>query len=129
MTHGDCVVIVDDDDSVREATMSLLRSMNVASVAFASAEEFLSSDWLDRAACLLLDVQMPGMNGLALQRHLADTGRRIPLIFITARTDEAIRSLAAHSGALCLLTKPVSAGDLLDGLRTALSSTRGSFPQ
>jgi FixJ family two-component response regulator len=129
MTHGQCVVIVDDDDSVREATMGLLRSMSVASVAFSSAEEFLSSDWVDRAACLLLDVQLPGMNGPTLQRHLTDGGRRIPLIFISARPHEEIRRLAAHSGAVCLLTKPIRARDLLDGLRKALSLTRAPHPQ
>jgi FixJ family two-component response regulator len=129
MTHGQCVVIVDDDDSVREATMSLLRSVSVACVAFPSAEAFLRSDWVDRAACLLLDVQLPGMNGLALHRHLTGSGRRIPLIFLSARPSEEIRRLAAHSGAVGLLTKPVRARDLLDGLRTALSLTRAPHPQ
>jgi FixJ family two-component response regulator len=129
LTHGQCVVIVDDDDRVREATMSLLRSVSVASVAFPSAEDFLSSDWVDRAACLLLDVELPGMNGPALQRHLTGSGRRIPLIFISARPSEEIRRLAAHSDAVCLLTKPVRARDLLDGLRRALSLTRAPHPQ
>jgi len=72
---------------------------------------------------------MPGMNGLALQRHLSAAGRRIPLIFITARADDEIRRTALHSGAVCFLTKPVSPCDLLDGLHTAWSSRTGPASQ
>jgi FixJ family two-component response regulator len=129
MIDGGYVVIVDDDLSIREATLTLLRSMSIRSVAFASAEDFLASAWLDHASCLLLDVHMPGMNGLALQRHLVAAGRRIPLIFITAREDEKIREIALRSGAVGFLIKPVSMGDLQDGLHTAWSSVSGSAPQ
>jgi FixJ family two-component response regulator len=129
MIDGGCVVIVDDDLSIREATLTLLRSMSIRSVAFASAEDFLASAWLDHASCLLLDVHMPGMNGLALQRHLVAAGRRIPLIFITAREDEKIREIALRSGAVGFLIKPVSMGDLQDGLHTAWSSVSGAAPQ
>src|SRR5258708_6363585 len=96
--------------------------MGFNAVAFASAEEFLSSDFVDRASCLVLDVQMPGMGGLNLQDHLASIGRDIPIVFVTAYSDEAARARALESGAICFLTKPFTEGDMLDGLRTALGS-------
>ena len=129
MTYGGCVVIVDDDDSFRAATLSLLRSMRLVSVSFASAEEFLSSEWVDRTSCLLVDVNMPGMNGLALQRHLTAVGRRIPLIFLSALVDDEIRLAALRSGAVSFMTKPVSDAELLDGLRLAWSSAPHVPPQ
>jgi FixJ family two-component response regulator len=119
------IAIVDDDLSMREAAMNLFRSMGFTAVAFASAEEFLISDQIERTSCLVLDVQMPGMGGLKLQEHLAATGRHIPIVFITAYPDEGVRAAALSSGAVCFLAKPFKEDDLLDGLRTALTPDAG----
>jgi FixJ family two-component response regulator len=116
------IVIVDDDESIREAATNLFRSMGVPAMAFASAEDYLASDLLDRTSCLVLDIHMPGMSGLALQQRLADEGRHIPIVFVTAFTDEASKNTAMGSGAICFLTKPFKEADLLDGLRSALAS-------
>jgi FixJ family two-component response regulator len=126
MTPQHCIAIVDDDQSVREAAMNLFRSMGFPVVAFASAEEFLDSDSVERTSCLVLDVQMPGMGGLRLQSHLASAGRHIPIVFVTGYPDEGVRTKALASGAVCFLTKPFAEGDLLDGLRSALTSTSES---
>ena len=126
MTPQHCIAIVDDDQSVREAATNLFRSMGFPVVAFASAEEFLDSDSVERTSCLVLDVQMPGMGGLRLQSHLASAGRHIPIVFVTGYPDEGVRTKALASGAVCFLTKPFAEGDLLDGLRSALTSTSES---
>jgi len=123
MTPQHCIAIVDDDQSVREAATNLFRSMGFPVVAFASAEEFLDSDAVERTSCLVLDVQMPGMGGLRLQSHLASAGRHIPIVFVTGYPDEGVRTKALASGAVCFLTKPFAEGDLLNGLRSALTST------
>jgi FixJ family two-component response regulator len=123
MTPQHCIAIVDDDQSVREAATNLFRSMGFPVVAFASAEEFLDSDSVESTSCLVLDVQMPGMGGLRLQSHLASAGRHIPIVFVTGYPDEGVRTKALASGAVCFLTKPFAEGDLLDGLRSALTST------
>ena len=122
MTSQRCIAIVDDDESVREAATNLFRSMGLTVVSFSSAEEFLRSTDVERTSCLVLDVQMPGMGGLDLQRQLAASGREIPIVFVTAYPDPAVRDKALKSGAICFLTKPFDEGDLLDGLNTALSS-------
>ena len=123
MTPQHCIAIVDDDQSVREAATNLFRSMGFPVVAFASAEEFLDSDGVENTSCLVLDVQMPGMGGLRLQSHLASAGRHIPIVFVTGYPDEGVRTMALACGAVCFLTKPFAEGDLLDGLRSALTST------
>jgi FixJ family two-component response regulator len=122
VSHEHCIAIVDDDESVRDAARNLFRSMGFMAVAFASAEEFLSSEGADDTTCLVLDVQMPGMTGPALQKHLAAAGRRIPIVFVTAYPDEGVRDRALKSGAVCFLTKPFREEDLLGGLRSALQS-------
>jgi FixJ family two-component response regulator len=115
-------VIVDDDESMQEATMSLLRSLGLPAVAFASADEFLASGVMSRTVCLVLDVHMPGMGGLTLQAHLASIGRHIPIIFVTAFSDEEIRTRAVESGAVSFIVKPFTEQDLLDGVRSAWPS-------
>jgi FixJ family two-component response regulator len=120
MDHHHYIAVVDDDKSVREATTNLFRSMGLMAAAFESAESFLSSEAVDWASCLVLDVQMPGMDGLRLQTHLAAIGRRIPIVFVTAYPDDQTRSKAISSGAVCFLAKPFSEDDLLDGVRSAL---------
>jgi FixJ family two-component response regulator len=124
VTEPNYIAVVDDDESVREAVTNLFRSMGLTAYPFASAEEFLSSGALEHACCLVLDVQMPGMGGLNLQTHLASIGKGIPIVFVTADHDEAMRHRALQSGAVCFLTKPVDEGDLLEGLHSALPSSR-----
>jgi FixJ family two-component response regulator len=116
------VSIVDDDESIRESIKSLLRSVGVRADSFASAEEFLNAGYQHDAACLILDVRMPGMGGLELQQRLAAAGRRIPIIFITAHvSDEEARRRALQSGAIDFLFKPFSEEVLLNDVYTALS--------
>jgi FixJ family two-component response regulator len=117
------VSIVDDDESVRDAIKSLLRSMGLVADAFASAEDFLKSDYLQNAACLILDVRMPGMSGLELQQQLVSASCRIPIIFITAHaSDMEARTRALQSGAVDFLRKPFSEEALLDAVYQALES-------
>jgi len=114
------IAIVDDEESVREALQSLLKSMGLKAEGFASAEEFLQSARLPDTACIILDVRMPGMGGLELQRQLTADQRRIPLIFITAHGDEATRARALQAGAVDFLTKPFSEEALLTAVQSAL---------
>jgi FixJ family two-component response regulator len=114
------IAIVDDDQSVREAALSLFRSMGFQASTFASAEEFLGSGTVETTSCLVLDVQMPGMGGLKLQSELEATGRHVPIVFITGYHDPSARTKALSSGAVVFLTKPFTEDDLLDGLRSAL---------
>ena len=114
------ISIVDDDESVREATTSLLKSNGFRTEVFASAEDFLASRYLVETKCLILDVQMPGMNGLELQRRLASDHRSIPIIFISAQNNPAVRKQAARSGAIDFLPKPFSEEALLRAVRAAL---------
>jgi FixJ family two-component response regulator len=109
------VAVVEDDDAVREATESLLRSAGFDVEEFATAEAFLRSGCLQRAACLVLDVRLPGMSGLELQRYLAAIDFRIPIVFVTAQPDGEgrLRSRALRAGALAFLTKPFGARELL----------------
>jgi FixJ family two-component response regulator len=119
---GHMVAIVDDDESVREATTSLLKSNGIGAETFSSAEEFLNSRPPAETKCLLLDIGMPGMSGLELQRHLAGEGRRIPVIFITARDDQEIRMEAMRAGAVDFLSKPFSEEALLNAIHNALKT-------
>jgi len=114
------VSIIDDDESVRRTTIRLIESFGFRAAAFGSAEEFLSSDHLNDASCLIVDVRMPGMNGLQLQSQLAATGSRIPIIFITAYDDKASRQRAMQAGAAAFLGKPFTDEELLQWIRSAL---------
>jgi len=117
------VSIVDDDESVREAINSLLRSVGLQAQVFASAEEFLNSGYQNHAGCLILDVRMPGMNGLQLQEQLVSAECDIPIIFITAHvSDTQARTRALQSGAVDFLIKPFSEEALLNDVYTALRS-------
>src|SRR5262245_51408896 len=97
------VSIVDDDASVRDATQELVRSLGYAAATFESAEEFLTSAQVDDTACLITDIQMPGLNGVELQRRLLAEGRRMPIIFITAYPEERIRARVIAAGAIGFL--------------------------
>jgi FixJ family two-component response regulator len=99
------ISIVDDNDSVRAAMMRLIRSVGAAAVTFTSAEDFLKSPCLKDVACLISDVQMPGMNGLELQEALLVEGHCLPIIFITANTDPGLRERARARGAAAIFTE------------------------
>lgn len=114
------VSVIDDDESIRRAFERLIRSFGFPVVVFPSAHEFLLSDRVQDTACLILDMQMPHMNGLQLQSHLAKAGCRIPIIFITAYPDERVRERALQAGAVDFLQKPFSDDVLLNGIRRAL---------
>jgi FixJ family two-component response regulator len=114
--------VVDDDESVRESLPDLLREFGFAARAFSSAEEFLSSVYLDQTRCLILDVAMPGMSGLDLQLELKRRDKEIPVIFMTGQKDEDIQKYAFRQGAVRFLYKPFSDSVLLDAVNAALST-------
>jgi FixJ family two-component response regulator len=115
-----CVFVVDDDVSVRDALRNLLRSVNLKVVTFGTAEEFLSGMPSDVPGCLVLDVRMPGLSGLDLQTKLAESGRDLPIIFITAHGDIPMSVRAVKEGAVEFLTKPFRDQDLLDAVHQAI---------
>jgi FixJ family two-component response regulator len=114
------ISIVDDDESVRAATGSLVRSLGFKAHTFASAEEFLRSQHVDETSCLIADVKMPGINGIELQGLVHEGGRRIPIIFITAFPEGHIRVRAMQAGAIGFLGKPFDAAALIKCLDLAL---------
>jgi FixJ family two-component response regulator len=116
------ISIIDDDESVREALWGLVRSVGYAVSTFSSAEEFVNSNQLGKADCLILDVAMPGMGGIELQRRLVADNSRVPVIFITAHEDDKIRAQAFRNGAEAFLIKPFSEEALLDAIHGALDS-------
>ena len=122
MANPPMISIVDDDDSVRESLRRLMRSVGFAVNVFASAEEFLDSDRLHDTDCLILDVRLPGMNGLELQRQLAISHSEIPIIFITSYEDDEVRARALNAGAVDYFLKPFDDEDLLDAIEEALKS-------
>jgi FixJ family two-component response regulator len=119
------ISIVDDDASIREALKSLMRSARFDVEAFASAEEFLASESLHDTSCLILDVNLPGMNGFELQNRLQAEGHGIPIVFITAHADEASRERALKGGAIEFLSKPVRREPLFNAIRSAMNSKPG----
>jgi len=112
--------VVDDDEMLRESLPDLLGEFGFTARAFSSGQEFLSSDYVDETRCLILDVAMPGMSGLDLQKELKRRGQATPIIFITGQNDEEIRKQALRQGALRFLHKPFSDSDLLDAVNAAL---------
>ena len=119
MSNAPLIAIVDDDVMVCEATKDLVETFGFNARTFTSAGEFLNSDCVSGTACLIADVQMPGMNGLQLHRKLIASGRRIPVIFITAFPDERLRKRALAAGAVCYLTKPFDGESLRSCIRSA----------
>jgi FixJ family two-component response regulator len=115
------ITIVDDDSSVREALLSLMRAVGFVGEAYPCAEDFLASGRLGRTSCLIADVRMPGMTGLELHRHLVASGHRIPTILITAHHDEG-RRRALDAVVVCYLIKPFNENDLLDCIHSAIAS-------
>jgi FixJ family two-component response regulator len=121
---GSVISIVDDDASLRTATVRLLKSMGFVVHAFASAQEFLLSPRLNDTSCLIADVQMPGMSGIKLQEHLIAHGHHTPMIFITAFPEDRIRDRAMEAGAIGFLTKPFDESRLLECVEQALTRRR-----
>ena len=114
------VAVVDDDESVRESLPDLLKEFGFAARAFSSAQEFLASDYVGQTRCLILDIAMPGMTGPDLQQELKLRRQEIPIVFITAQRDEAVRSRMLEQGAVECLFKPFSETALLQALNVAL---------
>jgi FixJ family two-component response regulator len=120
------VFLVDDDESVREGLQSLLESTGLDVRVFSSADEFLSNGPSDAAGCLVLDVKMPGMSGLDLQRQLKAANIRLPIIFLTGHGDIPMTVHALKAGAMHFLTKPVREPELMDVIRQALEMDRAA---
>ena len=120
MTHEPLISIVDDDESLREAVRTLLHSVGRHAVAFASAEQFLASDAVGTADCLIVDVRMPGISGLELQQRLLAAGYRIPTIVLTAHADDVARAGALAAGAAAFLPKPFQPDVLLEAVESSL---------
>lgn len=118
------VFVIDDDESMREALKSLIRSVGLSVETYASAHEFLQSRRPDIPACLILDVRMPGLSGLDLQRDLTEANIHIPIIFITGHGDIPMSVRAMKAGAVEFLTKPFRDQDLLDAIQQALERDR-----
>ena len=114
------ISVVDDDESMREAIRGLMRSLGYTAQAFRSAEEFLTSHQVPNTSCLIADVQMPGMTGLELHRHLVASGKTIPTILITAYPDDRVRERALGDGVVGYLSKPFDENDLLACIRSSL---------
>ena len=123
------VFVIDDDAAVRASIQGLLKSVGLRFESFGTAQEFLSSKRPDGPSCLVLDVRLPGINGLDFQRELANTGVQIPIIFITGHGDIPMTVRAMKSGAVEFLTKPFRDQDLLDAINQALDRDRAMHQQ
>jgi FixJ family two-component response regulator len=122
------ISVIDDDESVRIATVDLLSSAGLACEAFATAEGYLRSGRAGLTSCLVLDVSLPGMNGLELQQRLAEAGLAVPIVFITAFPTATTRARALKAGAVCFLAKPYVDDELLGCIHEALRSLRRDAP-
>ena len=114
------VCVVDDDSLIRDSTRRLVRLLGFRVEAFASAQEFASSDYINKTACLILDVRMPGVDGLELQHRLSEAGKLIPIVFITAYADDNQERRAMEAGAVDFLGKPFTEEALLNAIQAAL---------
>ena len=117
------IVVVDDDEAVRNGTQSLVRALGYRVSTFASADEFLKSEQVHDTSCLITDVQMPGLTGIDLQDHLIARGHRIPIIFITGFPEDGVRARAMKAGAVGFLSKPCNVNQLIGCLDTALKAS------
>ena len=115
------VCIVDDDASIADSTRYLVRAFGFRAEAFLSAEEFLNSSLVEETKCLILDVRMPGMDGLELQRYLATASKRIPIVFVTAQANESERRQAMAGGAVDFLRKPFGEEALFAAIQAAIN--------
>ena len=122
MTATSCVIsIIDNDESIRAATKRLLNSVGYEVESYASAELFLASGALSRTECLILDIRMPGMNGLELQRQLKAAGCCVPIVFVSAHDDKINRRKAIQGGAIEFFRKPFDANALVACIQRALN--------
>jgi FixJ family two-component response regulator len=126
MTKRTLISIVEDDQHFRESMRKLVRVLGYAVEVFPSALDFLASPFVTETDCLLADVQMPGMTGIELHKHLIEAGRRIPTILVTAYPNEAVRTRALRDGVLCYLPKPVDDEHLERCLRSAVQSGKSA---
>jgi FixJ family two-component response regulator len=124
LTKTGIIAIVDDDEPLREALGSVMKAAGFATNTFATAEEFLESATRRETACLILDVRLPGMSGIELQKRLAEADSRVPIIFVTAHGDASLRDLVMRSGAAGFLNKPVRSDALLREIHAALARNR-----
>lgn len=115
-TDGPLVAIVDDDELFRRSIERLVRSAGFRVATFGSAEDFLDSADVDRAACAILDMKLPGMNGLDLQQRLITRPTPMPIVFVSAHDEATMRAMALHAGAIAFLKKPFDNSTLLDAL-------------
>jgi len=122
LTKIGIIAIVDDDEPLREALGSVLKAAGFQIETFASAEEFIESPDHRRIACLILDVRLPGMSGLELQRRLIELQYTVPIIFVTAHGDTSLREVVMKAGAVAFLNKPVRSEVLLKEIRSALDT-------
>jgi FixJ family two-component response regulator len=120
------ISIIDDDESVRIATRSLVRALGFTAHTFASAEDFLTSHSVTKSSCIITDIQMSDLSGVELQRRLIAQGNHTSIIFITAFPDDAIRERVLDAGAVCLLTKPCDGQRLIRCLERALKQRGGA---
>ena len=117
------IAVVDDDEPLREALGSVLKAAGFSIDTFGSAEEFLASPQRQEVACLILDIRLPGMSGIELQRRLSEAGCTIPIIFVTAHGDASLRDMLLKAGAVGFLNKPVRSDALLRKIYEALENT------
>lgn len=122
LTKTGVIAIVDDDEPLRQALGSVMKAAGFSPRTFASAEEFLACD-CDDAACLVLDVRLPGISGIELQKQLSKTNSRLPIVFVTAHGDASLRDSLMRAGAAAFLYKPVRSDALLKEIRRALKQS------
>jgi FixJ family two-component response regulator len=123
LTNAGIIAIVDDDEPLREALASVMKAAGFSPRAFATAEEFLACDDCDDTSCLILDVRLPGMSGIELQKQLSKTNSRLPIVFVTAHGDATLRDSLMRAGAAAFLCKPVRSDALLKEIRRALAQS------
>jgi FixJ family two-component response regulator len=124
LTKIGIIAIVDDDEPLREALGSVMKAAGFVTKTFANAEEFLNSADQQDTVCLILDVRLPGMSGIELQKWLVDANSQVPIIFVTAHGDASLRDLVMKSGAAGFLNKPVRSDALLKEIHAALAKNR-----
>ena len=118
------IISIDDDESMRCAIKSLVTSLGFGAYTFASAQKFLQSTHLDHTSCVITDLQMPGLNGIELQKSLLAQGRHIPIIFVTAFPEERLRARVMEAGALGFLSKPFESETLIKLIDKAIEAGR-----
>ncbi len=129
LTNAGSIAIVDDDEPLREALASVMKAAGFFPRTFASAEEFLACDDCEDTACLILDVRLPGMSGIELQKQLGKTNSRLPVVFVTAHGDASLRDCLMRAGAAAFLYKPVRSDALLKEIRKAVGKRSANNQQ